>query len=254
LLAVFVGIAVAGHGVSDAFTLLAFVSHGTGVLVVAIRLVVRVDASHVRLAEVVRAGVFVKAVCGGSDAQSCLAMVFQSTEVAVVAGHARLRLVLASQYGVATVCGAGVAIIAGDLRAGHAGCHCALVANGADAAVVTQQAVLSVQTARIRQTGIGGAQVAVVAVDSGSRLALPCGADVTFGAEVAVIARHCVGRVQAAGIGVARVVGTQIAVVAVRLGTGNAGSALALVTDGTDIPVVATMIVGIVDAAGIRSA
>jgi len=87
--------------------------------------------------------------------------------------------------------------------------------------------------------GVGGAQVAVVAILGVAPLANPIGAVITLGACVLVIAARLVRDELATDTGVARIVGTDVVVIADQRDTGGTLPQLALVAHGAGIAVVA---------------
>src|SRR5206468_5015585 len=178
-----------------------------------------------------------------SDAGAVRTRVADGAGVAVVAREA-VRAVHAAPRAVAAVGGALVAVVAVARAAPDTGPVRAGVAHRASVAVVAGEAVRRVPAALRAVAAVGGALVAVVAVDrpvdAGSvdaRASLP--AHVITVVTAVVVAREIVRDVHAALGVVALVGGARVPVVAVELGATHAVAVDARVAGGAGVAVVA---------------
>lgn len=116
---------------------------------------------------------------------------------------------------------------------------------GADVAVVARPCVVRVGAAGAGIAGIIGADVAVVAIRCGSAYADSLGAGIGGRASVTVFASFRVVRVNTAGGRIAGIIGTLVAVIAVRRGTTHAASIRAGIASCASISIFARGAVGI---------
>ncbi len=144
---------------------------------------------------------------------------------------------------VATVIGAQVPIITADWLASLAISAEAHVTDGADATVVTGNGVVDGSATEVRIAKVGCTQVFVIADQGLAWLALACGALVTAGADVAVVASSGIGNRGAALDWVTTVCRARISVVAHFEGSADAASALALVNIGTRVIIIASRVI-----------
>jgi len=119
----------------------------------------------------------------------------------------------------------------------------ARVADGAGVFVGAGARLIGVLTSHNRVAGVGCAYVVVVAVKYAIATADSAGALVVCGADVAVVASLCIGYVETALHGGARIICTWIGVIAVHSGTA-ACACIAFVTGGTGVAVVTGSHVG----------
>jgi len=210
----------------------------------------RVLAAAGRIASVGRARVTIVAVRRrATHTRPAAAGVVGGAGVAVIA-RGRVVGAYAAAGGVAAVVGADVAVVAVRGRAAHACPAAARVAGGAGVVVVARSIVVGVHAAGGGVAAVVGAEVAIVAVGRRAAHARPTAARVAGRTGVAVITRGGVVGVHAAGGGVAAVVGTDIAIVAVRRRAAHARPAAARVVSGTGVAVIARGRIVRVHAAG----
>jgi len=147
----------------------------------------------------------------------------------------------ASHCRVAGVVGARVVVGAVRLALGQALPFGALVFQCAHVAIVTRFGVERVHASFVRLARVIGAQIVVIAVDRGSRLACAAEANVAYGAHVAVLTGAGHGYALAHTQGVAIVAGAWVFVVTDDLRPGDALGVDALVRRRTGVSVVARL-------------
>ena len=154
---------------------------------------------------------------------------------------------------VASVHGAGVAVVAWLRLAADTGASLADIADGADASIITSRAVSEgVDAAAITLSGAWVADVfragfTIITSDRFATGALATDTGITTGAGVAVIAVVPVRRfVLTAGVFVARIGGAGVAVFTVLRFSGRAATLHAGVTDGADVAVIARCVAHVV--------
>ena len=120
----------------------------------------------------------------------------------------------------------------------------ALVSDCTGVTIITLLDVGQILAAAFDGAMIVGARVLVVTVEGSGAQARPLAAMVPGGAGVAIIALRGISCMEATGVGVALVVGADIAVVAVVHPLSFATRVVAVVTDGARIAIVANCFVG----------
>ena len=170
-------------------------------------------AAALRKADVFGAGIAVIAFKAAvAEALPLVADIFDGAGVEVVAGRL-IEGVDTAGLGITAIVGTDVTVVALQCTLAQAGSVAAEVTGGASITVVARLFVGDVDASRNGVTGIGGANVLVVAPQGPNPLAQAAGAEVGDGAEVAVVARHIVGNRDAAGARVTVVISANIAIV-----------------------------------------
>jgi len=160
----------------------------------------------------------------------------------------------AAQGRVAGVVGASILVVTVEDFSGCAQSVGAQVAHGAHVVVRALGVVVGVLATGVGVAGIVAADVAVVAVERLTAGAFAVGASFAGGTGIAVIARICVGVKNAAGCGVAGVVGADVEVGANNGLAGDAPAPRTVVSVGAQVVIVAVAVPGLVEAAGLRVA
>ncbi len=119
---------------------------------------------------------------------------------------------------------------------------------GAGLAIVAGVAVVDVDAADCRVTGVVGARVGVIALEGLATGAGPSGADVAVGAGVSIVAAVVVVDVDAAGRRITAIGRALVAVVGARHVRAGARTVRAAVAVGAGVPIVAGVVVVDVDA------
>lgn len=188
-----------------------------------------------------------------ANANAGVAEVVQRAQVTVVATSVVVRGD-ATGSRVARIVGAGITIIANRCRSTHAGAGGAGVGGGARVAVVAGGRVGGVHTTSNRVARIVGTNIAVIAVQRRSTNTGTRGAGIGGGASIAVVTTSGVVGVDASRCGIARVVCTNVSVIATQRRSANASAQRTGVSGGARIAVVATRGVVGADTAGGRVA
>jgi hypothetical protein len=124
--------------------------------------------------------------------------------------------VVATDHGGAEIVGARIGIIAIDLAHADADATTAGIARCTWVTVITWVAVLGMSAPHQRQTTVGRTRVAIIAIHGLATNALTVAAGIVEGADTAVIAWGRVGLVDAALLRVAKVIGADLAVIAIQ--------------------------------------
>ena len=230
------------------------VAGGAGIAVVTRGAVVGIDTTGLRVAAIIGANVAVVAVGRrAADALATGADIEGGASIGVVAFH-RVVDELATDPGDAGIIGAQVVIVAGQCFTAKTGSSGALVVDGTDFTVIARGGIECVNAPGLRVAGVGGTDVIVITVRWCTADALSAGTNVARGALVAVFAGCDIGVVNAANLGVTRIISAGIPVVAIE-GTGGAtDAAVTNIPGGANIAVVALLGVVVVDTAGFGSA
>ena len=186
-----------------------------GIAVVARLLIVRIEAALHRITAIVRAKIVVVAVqVRGAKANSSGAGVKARTNTPVVTGH-HVGDVLAAYQGIAGIVRADIFVVAVQLTLYALPVH-ASIPRCADAVVVATARDVLVLAALDSIAGVGRARIVVFAFQRQSWHAGSVAALVALGAGVAVVAGRLIVGVLAPGRRNARIIGADIAVVAVQ--------------------------------------
>jgi len=137
------------------------------------------------------------------------------TGIAIIAGYG-VSVKNTAGRGVAAIVGTRIAVIAVNRPAAQTFPAHARFSCGAGIAVTARKFVVDMTAADRRVTGVGGAQVIVIAVQRSINAAHPVGAMGPDGAEIAVITLGVVGRMNTKPFLTANVVCTRIGVVAIQ--------------------------------------
>jgi hypothetical protein len=224
-------------GTTQARTGLTGVARGTGIAIVAADGVGRVDTPDLRVAGIVGTGVAIITIQGVRRSTDSLGtLVTRSADVVV---EALLFVVEMGTPGLwlARVVGAGIAVIAVELAGSRTLATTAQVLWSTRIAVIAGQLIEGRLTTAVGGTGIGGANVVVVAIQRGTGDTFALGAEVIHGTGIAVITVGQVGRVDAQAVHTG-VIRADIVIVAIGGSTTDALTLLAEVIDGTRVAVV----------------
>ena len=123
-----------------------------------------------------------------------------------------------------------------------------MVARGAEVVVVAGGIVQNVGATAYGVTGLGGANVIVIAEDDSLIEALAINAVIATSAEVAVVASALGGSVKTAGGWHARIGGAGACIITIYRLPGFADSILAEVSGGADVTIFAALVIGYVRA------
>jgi len=126
-----------------------------------------------------------------------------------------ILLVNATQFGIARIVGAGVIIVAIEHQRGDTFPSLAVIARSTGIEVGTLPLVGGIDATALGIAGIIGARIIVVALQGFASQTFALTANVTHGADAAILAALVVGHVLATDGGVTEVVGADVAVVAV---------------------------------------
>jgi hypothetical protein len=149
---------------------------------------------------------------------------------------------------IATIGRADVAVVTGQGSSSFAGSTPTVIADSTGIAIVTVRGVGDKLATAVRVALIVSAAVAVEAGQLPAAGTFPQLAVVTGGAEVTIIAWSTVELVDATRLGVARVIGARVLVVAIQRGSPHAQTGLASVWSGTAVAVVAAPLRGFKEA------
>jgi len=217
-----------------------------------------VIAARVGVGDVLTTGIFLTHVIGAeivvvARQRSCAgalavnAHVADSALVAVVA-RGLDGVMLAARLHSAVVLGADAAVVTIKYRIENTAAVEAVVVDGAGVGVVALSAVWCKRAAQLRDALIVSTLVAVTATHLAGRRALAQFAMVAGRADILIVAGSTVQYSDTAGQGVAAIVGTYVAVIAIQKLCVHALLGLAVVTAGAHIAVVTFGLVGTVNA------
>jgi len=227
----------------------ALVGSGTHVAVVAGCGIELVGTSRFRVATVVGTYIVVVAVCSDAPlAHAPLALVHLGALISVVA-LLLIGRVLAPFFRVARIIGAGIPVVAPENTGRNACAVSADIPGGASITVIAGHGVIVENATGAGFAGIAGARVVVVALEDPRGFAHTAGAGIAGGAVVAVIARPVVVLVNATLHRVAPVESAVVGIVTVERAHSLARPALARVSGGADVAIVARVGVVFVAAA-----
>jgi len=202
-----------------------------------------VGTAGVDIATVRGAGVGVVAVNRLSRLAGLIGtLVTRGSGVVVITGHV-IGSVDTSGIGLTRVVSADVAVVTIDGRSGSAGAGRAYIPCGAETSIFAGGRIGNCLAARLEVAGIIGTGVIVVAENGRSRRTPTSGAVVVFRAGILVVTGSCVEGELAPRIGVARVVGTDVLVVAGERAAADTFAKMAVVSGGADVTIVAGSLV-----------
>jgi len=200
------------------------------------------SAAEKRIADIVGAGVAVVTVCRKTtEASPGTTSITNGAGIAIVANRGYVHVLAAKRY-IAHVVSAGVVVVTIGEDPAYAGTSTVTgVVGGTGIAVLAGSDVWRVEAAASRIAGVVRAYVEIVAVGGETADTKACAiTGVRSGTGIEVIAGQDIGRVDTSCNRVARIVGTDVRVVAVgrRSAEAHAG-AVAGVTGGTSVAVLA---------------
>jgi hypothetical protein len=221
----------------------AAVARGTSVAVIASARNVDTETTTVQVTTVVGAGITVVAIKRRAPRTGTSAAgVGGSAGIAIIASRGIVRIG-AARHGITAVIGTAVAVVTISGGTSQAYARQAGIPGAAGVVVVAATRVISISTTAGWLAGIVGTDVTVIAVPGRTRDTGPRRALVGHRTRVAIITIERVVRRHAAGGHVARIVGAEITVVAVRRRATNTDTTTACICERTGTAIIAGALV-----------
>jgi hypothetical protein len=196
-------------------------------------------AAQQRVATVVRTRILVITFQSHAPRTVALeALVHGGAKVPVITGLG-IEEVGAPRIGCAAIIGAGIAVVAIDRQPGNAIAPLAEVTIGTGIAIVAGYGIGHVETALLLVTTVVGTGVTIVTIEEFDPNALALLAHIHRRTGVSIIARHVVCHGRAPGLGVAKIIGARVPVVAIRGHPARTDAAKAEVSDRTAVGILA---------------
>lgn len=200
---------------SDATAVGACLVNGACIGVIARNGVVYVLTTRNRIARIGRTDIVVTAIRSGTTvARSAAARVVRRARVSIVARTAIVHM-LTTRTRIAGVVGTRIQIIAIRRRTAHAHATGTGIVRRACTAVTARVAVIDVYATLHHVARIGRADVSIVTIQRSPTIAGSTAASIVGRAFIAVIARIGVVHIDATRLRIARIVGTQVSIIAI---------------------------------------